>query len=646
MIALDKHAVHDNGSPTSTTVVVTLSGVAAGDLLVCAVSAGNASSPTISVSDSLNGAWTPIGAVIRNATMNQCAQLFFFPKSAAGSPVITATLGTTEQFGAIVAAGFSGVVGVSPLDQNTGQQTSGTNPTSGSVTTTVDGELIFAAVSMGTDTPTQGAGLALIDSATTTLLFDEWATQTSKGAISGTWVDSTSQQYIALVATFKAVAAAPDDTDIQAQRFTQSTRMESQHQQELAESFGILPPRPPFAFEDDGQSMRWCDWRALLHEDPETQRALPPIPPVSIQEEFTEQIFVDWRARQYEDTDTHRSLPPTPPFAIQDEHQDEKNCSWSAIQFEDTDTHRSLPPTPPFAVQDEISERFTGLFTPFIEEDQPGKPIVAQAAPNIGLDDIEAHVKAYDRVSSYHEDDVFTVALPPPLAQQDEISERTFNWFSPAIEDDWTARPPVPPFAITEEVSEKWTSTAAPAFEDDGSTLPPVPPLPPASIQDDEQHSWRGWLSPAIEDDWTTTAPLPPLAFEDDLKTTSSSPTFFQIDASDFSGKPPLPAQAWDDEQSIQSNVAAGLSLLLFLDEFVNAPVSAGLGPTICALFARVILAMEAQIAEVAPAMESQSGQVRFAMEAIAPELAPAMEALSARMIPAMESQAARVVCC
>jgi hypothetical protein len=648
-----------------------------------------ASGDLTAVSDSINGAWTSARASSVNGASGTVH--IWYKAGASGGPNMTVTCTTAaatslgDTFDILAAQGAA----ASPLDLT--NEANGIQGAAGSlnivsITPTTSNGLVVACVGVQSnncdpaswspgywDPPDENNAWGHYYNPNTSAI--QFSVTTNHGAVSN-WESQA--------AAFKAAPAGTtvsvDDTDLLAQRFVSSTRMESQHQQELSETFAILPQRPPFAFEDDGQNMRWSDWRALLHEDPETQRALPPIPPFaiqeehteqkwtdwrvpqhedpetqralppippfSIQEEFTEQLNVDWKARQYEDTDTHRSLPPTPPFAIQDEHQDEKNFSWSAIQYDDSETQRALPPVPPSAIQNEgEDQRWAGYQVIFDDGQESSKTPIVIVAPNIGLDDIEAHIEAYDRVALYHEDDLSTPAPLPPLFAQDDEQHTWRGWLSPAIEDDWRALPPLPPFAPPDDTGEKWTATSALTIEDDQAALPPLPPLPPASIQDDEQHAWRGWLSPAIEDDWTalppvppfvppddtsekwtamsapaieddwtTSAPIPPLAFEDDLKTISSSAIFFQIIDSDFTGTPPVPPVILfgSDDQSLQGYAAAGLSGLIMLDDFVNAPLGPILGPpTIAARTAAIRSAIEAQSAATRPSIDALGGTVR-----------------------------------
>jgi hypothetical protein len=60
-ITLVQHATHDNGSNSENTVVVTLNGVIAGDLLTCSATFGN--NPSLSMADNVNGAWSVANAV-------------------------------------------------------------------------------------------------------------------------------------------------------------------------------------------------------------------------------------------------------------------------------------------------------------------------------------------------------------------------------------------------------------------------------------------------------------------------------------------------------------------------------------------------------------------------------------------------------
>lgn len=532
---------HNASGAAANTLAVTVT-IAAGNCAVVEVDYDNGSTLPSSVTDDGGNTYTQRASVVNNHSISIW--------STAANGTASATV-VTVHFPTSTAINKNAAVGVYSGVQAIGTTNTNSNTNSGPVTvslTTQDANNFVVAALGQVNVPTFTAQNGNVRenynlaAGATNALVDNTAASASSVTDSVTTNGSLAWYAVALELRSTSggggVPKVLDDGDAQAQKFAPTTRMESQHQQELADTFAIPPPRPPFAFEDDGQNMRWSDWRALLHEDPETQRALPPIPPVSIQEEFTEQLNVDWRARQFEDTDTHRSLPPTPPFAIQDEHQDEKNFNWSAIQYDDSETHRAPPP--PFAIQDE------------------------------------------------HQD------------------EKNVGW-------------------------------SAIQYEDDQATVPTIPPLPPVSIHDDEQHSWRGWLAPAIEDDWSARAPIPPFAFEDDLKTISSSATFFHIDDSDFTGRPPVPFAFADEDQSLQSYSAAGLSAMVWLDEFVNAPVASG--PfTIGALAAAVRAAMESLYAATRPAIDGQSAATRPAIDSLNAATRPAIDGQSAGTRPAIDS--------
>lgn len=496
-----------------------------GNLTVVVNDAGTGGSSLTTVADSASNTWAEVAS-----TPAQYPQ-WWWARNAAPSNSMTVSLTTTTTSGTDLIVMYD-VVGAatSPLDTGASAanlstltvassgatKNSGTQGSAGaqltdasSITPSTSNGLIFACFNIGTG---PASGVMGVSGETFDYVPATWSTtggstgdQNAFGngdgvahyfngtaaAVNFKWdmSNTVASSWQAIAVAFKAAPAAAtplaiDDGDALQQRFVQSTRMEGQYQQELQDTFGILPTRPPFAFEDDGQNMRWSDWRAL----------------------------------QYEEVDVHRALPPIPPFAIEDDAERQKNVNWSAIQYEDADTHRALPPIPPFAIVDEISERPLPGVTPFAEEDQPGKPIIVAPAPNIGLDDIEAHIKAFDRIATYYEDDVFNSALPPPLAQQDEISERTFNWSTPAIEDDWTALPPNPPVVQQDEISERWSGTSAVQPEEDQPPVPIIASLPPPSIEDDMGQRWAATSSPAIEDDWSASSVHLPFVFEDDLK--------------------------------------------------------------------------------------------------------------------------------
>jgi hypothetical protein len=543
----------------SSAATITTNFPASGNLLAAVNDAGPVGSSLTKITDSQSnggaGGWT---AIVTNGTTDP--QAYYAPNaSTANAMTVSLQFGsaggndlialydihgaaTVPLDTAVTAANSSTLTGTSSGATHNGgtQGAAGATLTDApSMATITSGDLVIGTVQIGNG-PASAVNQGSFDYVAATWATTGGSTGDNNGFCNGdgmfhffpagstlaqqwTMNNTVASSWQALAFAFKAAPAAStpaaiDDGDAQQQTFSQRSRMEAQHQQELQDTFGILPTRPPFAFEDDGQNMRWSDWRAL----------------------------------QYEEVDIHRALPPIPPVSIEDDAERQKNVTWSAIQYDDTETHRALPPTPPFAIVDEISERPLPGVTPFVEEDQPGVPIIAAPVPKMGLDDIEAHIESLDRVAEYYEEDVFNTALAPPLAQQDEISERTFNWSAPAIEDDSTALPPVPPIAQQEEISERWSGTFAVQFEEDQAGVPIVTSLPPPSIEDDMGQRWSATAIPAIEDDWFASSPTPPLAYEDDLKTFASDTRSFSIEE-DFVGKPPIPPiilTASDDEAS------------------------------------------------------------------------------------------------
>ena len=70
-IKLVQHGSTDNGSASTTSVVVTLNGVASGDLLTCSLTFGNPGGTTVSASDNVNGSWSVANAAHYNPVIGK-----------------------------------------------------------------------------------------------------------------------------------------------------------------------------------------------------------------------------------------------------------------------------------------------------------------------------------------------------------------------------------------------------------------------------------------------------------------------------------------------------------------------------------------------------------------------------------------------
>jgi IPT/TIG domain len=205
-IALVQHAATDNGTASTSSVTVTLSGVAAGHLLTCAITYGNPGGTTLAVSDNINGAWSVAGSVHFSTGISQTTALFYLANSKAGTTTITGKPGSAGEYGAMDCQEWSGVATSSPLDQTAEQDGTTANPSSGSVTTTASGELILGDLENGYS-PSAGSGFTLLNTDTSpgtgSGLNTEYRIQASAGAAAATWTLATTT-WTAQVATFKS----------------------------------------------------------------------------------------------------------------------------------------------------------------------------------------------------------------------------------------------------------------------------------------------------------------------------------------------------------------------------------------------------------------------------------------------------------
>ena len=198
-ITLVQHATHDNGSTSASTVVVTLNGVSGGDLLTCSASFGN--NPTLSLADNVNGSWSVANAVHYDSANTQTTAQFYRANSAAGNITVTLTASTSQQWGALNCQEWRNAATSSPLDKNTQQDGTTANPSSGSITTTANGELILGGLE-NVQSPTAGTGFSQIDSTPTTWLSTEYQIQSNAGSVAATWT-APATNWTAQVASFK-----------------------------------------------------------------------------------------------------------------------------------------------------------------------------------------------------------------------------------------------------------------------------------------------------------------------------------------------------------------------------------------------------------------------------------------------------------
>ena len=137
------------------------------------------------------------------------AELWYLESPAAGAQTVS-----IPNTGAVVvyhmaATGRAGAGFASALDQANGAGTTGTNPSPGAVTTTVNGAIGFAIVATGAQTwaPSAQAGTVLNNTDDgTTGTGRQYHLQATAGATTLSWTFATSEDYGAVVAYFKESA--------------------------------------------------------------------------------------------------------------------------------------------------------------------------------------------------------------------------------------------------------------------------------------------------------------------------------------------------------------------------------------------------------------------------------------------------------
>ncbi|HEX7963503.1 MAG TPA: hypothetical protein VF466_02830 [Candidatus Saccharimonadales bacterium] len=197
----------------STTLAQTFyANTTAGNLIVAAITWDTNTAPnTVTCSDSKGDSYTTINVWI-DATNKQSLALCYASNIAGGTTTVTATLGANNNTRRMIISEYSGVAASSPVDVSTGvggvAGTTTTNGvTSGSVTPTQNGDLIYAA--------TMDTGTATTIAAGTTAAFSQRNFTNNKDlavedyqqgnatTVAGTWTYGTAQRYNAAVVAFK-----------------------------------------------------------------------------------------------------------------------------------------------------------------------------------------------------------------------------------------------------------------------------------------------------------------------------------------------------------------------------------------------------------------------------------------------------------
>ena len=198
------------GSSGTTLAIAYGSNVTAGNLLVCHIYANHGIS---GVADSRSQTFTSAVNVTDGATYSLAT--FYYANTTGGADTVTVTFAGAITYASLQCSEYSGVATSSPLDKfaSNSQTTPGTGAnavTSGSVTTTTDGQLIVGwstALTVGAGTTSAGTGFTGRTNVFGDTLCEDQV-QTSAGAIAATFTStSATSNFITLITTYKAPAA-------------------------------------------------------------------------------------------------------------------------------------------------------------------------------------------------------------------------------------------------------------------------------------------------------------------------------------------------------------------------------------------------------------------------------------------------------
>ncbi len=217
-LTLVQHVSRDAGSAAASSLGFATSNTAGNFIAV--VVRGGASGETFAVSDSNGNTYRQ--AVQLNVTVDvpsgDTLAIFYAENIRAGANSITVTDGNSASTLRVAILEYSGVATSNSLDGGSAAQGVSASPSSGSVSTTANGDLLLGAV-MSADGRgfTAGAGYTIRDwvpDASSTKLITEDRTQPGTGTASTTAALSSSNPWGAVLAAFRAGAPASPTPDL------------------------------------------------------------------------------------------------------------------------------------------------------------------------------------------------------------------------------------------------------------------------------------------------------------------------------------------------------------------------------------------------------------------------------------------------
>ncbi|MGZ4993177.1 MAG: beta strand repeat-containing protein [Methylobacter sp.] len=170
-----------------------------GNLLVVTGTAARPSA-TLSISDTAGNAYGVAVGPITDPVQNVTAYVWYVPNCKGGPNTVTITPSTPGAL-EIHISEFSGADSGSPLDQTSVGIGTGFNISSGTKTTTVNGELIFGYDFAGDPNSSVGSGFTGLSYVNGD--WDEYQIQNTIGSVAATFTQPSNSPWLALMATFK-----------------------------------------------------------------------------------------------------------------------------------------------------------------------------------------------------------------------------------------------------------------------------------------------------------------------------------------------------------------------------------------------------------------------------------------------------------
>lgn len=215
---------------SGTTGNVTVTGVGAGNLLVCVV-ASNSNTPTVSVSDDKGNTWAEAVA-LGSAGVGRRASIWYAKNTAAGDTVVTVTMSVSATAVNAFVYEVSGCDTTSPLDASSSlaETTTTTSHNCSADATVIDttAECFVCCASKGQGsfgTLTEGSGYTRTASASASSMFQRQIFGASTANERGAFTSGTSQPAVGAIAAFKVAAAAGGRTTKNTRAFPLGTEI-------------------------------------------------------------------------------------------------------------------------------------------------------------------------------------------------------------------------------------------------------------------------------------------------------------------------------------------------------------------------------------------------------------------------------------